>query len=514
MISFAALLVFVLFIVVKPTFGITIGVPDELLTGLPLAELRTFGKDVLKLFTGYTGVEPNIVEEPLDQLMQQLIRGDIDAVLSRPRTGITESFAYAEGSPLATVSRALPAHSGFICLPATSENLRIVKSLQLELSATSTCTASMDVELTLVPVYAKTPQGTMFQNKFEEFLVRNYNAVSLIAESVGFTPLKPTLPNLFWSSPWSWFLLFVSVLLLFILGALLFKLNKENRRYKEENHLQLEKLSDVESRLLDLQQQIRKLIDDNTLLTEQKERWVQAQKGLEIYLSAFKELLKQLEVLGNIGKADSLSAEFIDQMCNRMKTSFSAKEVALYLYNPKEYKYNLAGGHIEGIEPVLAMNDPMVYVSSQPGNVVEKNVAGGKIFVGTLGSFETENGFVIVKDPAIPNPNQLLSALCNTLYLVIALHRSNSRASNMEQALSQLEKLQGARTREDFLAALNHAGFTIIEDSPAANVSNFKGRLMRLDSAKIALVAPENWPSELDFIILHLLEEAISNTAE
>jgi hypothetical protein len=90
--------------------------------------------------------------------------------------------------------------------------------------------------------------------------------------------------------------------------------------------LQLEKLSDVESRLLDLQQQIRKLIDDNTLLTEQKERWVQAQKGLEIYLSAFKELLKLLEVLGTIGKTTSLSPEFIDQMCNRMKTSFSAKK--------------------------------------------------------------------------------------------------------------------------------------------------------------------------------------------
>jgi len=121
----------------------------------------------------------------------------------------------------------------------------------------------------------------------------------------------------------------------------------------------------VQSRLLDLQNQIRKLIDDNTLLTEQKEKWAQAQKRLEIYISAFKELLKQLEVLGNIGKADSLSAEL---------TSFSAKEVALYLYNPKEYKYILAGGHVEGIEPVLAMTDPMVYVSSQPGNVVEKNI--------------------------------------------------------------------------------------------------------------------------------------------
>jgi len=94
MISFAALLVFFLFIVAKPAFGITIGVPDELLTGLPLAELHTFGKGVLTLFAGYTGVEPNIVEEPLDQLMQQLIQGDIDAVLSRPRTGITESDAY------------------------------------------------------------------------------------------------------------------------------------------------------------------------------------------------------------------------------------------------------------------------------------------------------------------------------------------------------------------------------------------------------------------------------------
>jgi len=98
MISFAALLVFFLFIVAKPAFGITIGVPDELLTGLPLAELHTFGKGVLTLFAGYTGVEPNIVEEPLDQLMQQLIQGDIDAVLSRPRTGITESDAYFEGS--------------------------------------------------------------------------------------------------------------------------------------------------------------------------------------------------------------------------------------------------------------------------------------------------------------------------------------------------------------------------------------------------------------------------------
>jgi len=34
----------------------------------------------------------------------------------------------------------------------------------------------------------------------------------------------------------------------------------------------------------------------------------------------------------------------------------------------------------------------------------------------------------------------------------------------MEQALSQLEKLEGARAREDFIATLNHAGFTIIED--------------------------------------------------
>jgi len=197
-----------------------------------------------------------------------------------------------------------------------------------------------------------------------------------------------------------------------------------------------------------------------------------------------------------------------------MKTSFSAKEVALYLYNPKEYKYILAGGHVEGIEPVLAMTDPMVYVSSQPGNVVEKNVAEEKVLIGTLGSFETENGFVIVKDPAIPNPNQLLSALCNTLYLVIALHRSNSRVSNMEQALSQLEKLEGARAREDFIATLNHAGFTIIEDLSDTNVGNFKGRLIHLDSAKIALVAPENWPNELDFILLHLVEEALSNTAE
>jgi len=62
--------------------------------------------------------------------MQQLIQGDIDAVLSRPRTGITESDAYFEGSPLATVSTTLPAHGGFICLPTTSENLRIAKSLQ------------------------------------------------------------------------------------------------------------------------------------------------------------------------------------------------------------------------------------------------------------------------------------------------------------------------------------------------------------------------------------------------
>jgi len=44
MISFAALLVFFLFIVAKPALGITIGVPDELLTGLPLAELHTLAK--------------------------------------------------------------------------------------------------------------------------------------------------------------------------------------------------------------------------------------------------------------------------------------------------------------------------------------------------------------------------------------------------------------------------------------------------------------------------------------
>jgi len=37
------------------------------------------------------------------------------------------------------------------------------------------------------------------------------------------------------------------------------------------------------------------------------------------------------------------------------------------------------------------MTDPMVYVSSQPGNVVEKNVAKEKVLIGTLGSFETEN---------------------------------------------------------------------------------------------------------------------------
>jgi len=79
------------------------------------------------LFAGYTGVEPNIVEEPLDQLMQQLIQGDIDAVLSRPRTGITESDAYFEGSPLATVSTTLPAHGGFICLP---NNFRKLKNSQ------------------------------------------------------------------------------------------------------------------------------------------------------------------------------------------------------------------------------------------------------------------------------------------------------------------------------------------------------------------------------------------------
>jgi len=33
----------------------------------------------------------------------------------------------------------------------------------------------------------------------------------------------------------------------------------------------------------------------------------------------------------------------------------------------------------------------------------------------------------------------------------------------MEQALSQLEKLEGARTREDFIATLNRAGFSIMK---------------------------------------------------
>jgi len=512
--SFALFLVLSLFFIVEPVFGLTIGVPDELLTGLPSPELSSFGETLSKLFTGYTGVEPNIVEGASDELMRRLIQGDVDAILSRPQTGI-ESAAYVEGSPLAKVSTPLPGEGDYVCLPATSENLRIIRSLQLGLSATSGCEETLNVELTLVPVYAKTEQGILFQNKFEEFLTRSAYAVSLAAKSAGFTPVKPTAAQLFWNSPWSWFLLFLSVLVLFILGTMVFKLRKENRSYKEQNHLQLETLSKVQSQLLNLQHQAKTLTENNNLLTQQKQQWEQAQKSLEIYLSTFKELLRQLEVLGRIGKTDSLSTEFIEQMCVRMKTLFSAKEVALYLYSPRNYKYTLAGGHIEGIEPTLAMTDPLVYSSSQSIDVVEKDLPDGKTLIGTLGTHETANGIVIVKDPAVPNPNQLLSAVCNTLYLVISLQKTSSRVANMEQLLSQLEKLERTETREDFIKALNDAGVSVIDDlSPDQNFNNFAGRLIRLDNINVTLVVPENWPSEVDFILEHLASEILSNRAK
>lgn len=511
---FALLLVLSLFFIVEPVFGLTIGVPDELLTGLPSPELSAFGKTLSKLFTGYTGVEPNIVEGASDELMRHLIRGDVDAILTRPQTGI-ESAVYVEGSPLARVSTQLPGQGDFVCLPATSDNLRIIRGLQLGLSSSSECAQTLNVELTLVPVYAKTEQGILFQNKFEEFLTRSAYAVSLAAKSAGFTPMKPTAAQLFWNSPWSWFLLFLSVLVLLILVAMVFKLRKENSSYKEQNRLQLETLSKVQSQLFNLQHQVKTLTDSNNLLTRQKQQWEQAQKSLEIYLSTFKELLRQLEVLGTIGKTDSLSSEFIDKMCARMKTLFSAKEVAVYLYSPRDYKYILAGGHIEGIEPALAMNDPLVYGSSQSIDVVEKNLIDGKILIGNLGTYETANGIVVVKDPAVPNPNQLLSAVCNTLYLVISLQKTSSRVANMEQLLSQLEKLERTKTREDFIKALNDAGVSIIDDlSPDRNLNNFAGRVVHLDNINVTLAVPDNWPSEMDFILVRLASEVLSNTSK
>jgi len=45
------------------------------------------------------------------------------------------------------------------------------------------------------PSLRKDSARILFQNKFEEFLVRNYDAVSLVAKSVGFTPL-----NLLWQT--------------------------------------------------------------------------------------------------------------------------------------------------------------------------------------------------------------------------------------------------------------------------------------------------------------------------
>lgn len=511
---FALLLVLSVFLIVEPVFGLTIGVPDELLTGLPSPELSSFGKTLSKLFTGYTGVEPNILEGTADELMRQLIRGDVDAILSRPQTGI-ESAVYVEGSALARVSTPLPGEGDNVCLPVTSDNLRIIKSLKLGLSATSQCAETLNVELTLVPVYAKTEQGILFQNKFEEFLTRSAYAVSLAARSVGFTPVKPTAAQLFWNSPWVWFFLFLSVLVLFILGAMVSKLLKENRSYKEQNQLQLETLSKVQSQLLNLQHRAKMLTENNNLLNQQKQQWEQTQKSLEIYLSTFKELLKQLEVLGRIGKTDSLSSEFIDRTCVRMKTLFSAKEVALYLYSPRDYKYTLAGGHIEGFEPVLAINDPLVYGSSQSIDVVEKDMPDGRILIGTLGTYETANGILIVKDPAVPNPNQLISAVCNTLYLVISLQKTSSRVANMEQLLSQLEKLERTKTREEFITALNDAGVRVIDDlSPDQNLNNFTGRLIHLDNINVALAIPENWPSEMDFILEHIASEVLSTRAE
>lgn len=309
--------------------------------------------------------------------------------------------------------------------------------------------------------------------------------------------------------------LFLSVLVLFILGAMVSKLLKENRSYKEQNRLQLETLSKVQSQLFNLQHQVKTLTDSNNLLTRQKQQWEQAQKSLETYLSTFKELLKQLEVLGRIGKTDSLSSEFIDRMCVRMKTLFSAKEVALYLYSPRDYKYTLAGGHIEGFEPVLAINDPLVYGSSQSIDVVEKDMPDGRILIGTLGTYETANGILIVKDPAVPNPNQLISAVCNTLYLVISLQKTSSRVVNMEQLLSQLEKLERTKTREEFITALNDAGVRVIDDlSPDQNLNNFTGRLIHLDNINVALAIPENWPSEMDFILEHIASEVLSTRAE
>ena len=82
----------------------------------------------------------------------------------------------------------------------------------------------------------------------------------------------------------------------------------------------------------------------------------------------------------------------------------------------------------------------------------------------------------------------------------------------MEQLLSQLEKLEKTKTREDFIAALNDVGVSIIDDlSLERNLNNFAGRIVHLDNLDATLAVPENWPSEMDFILKHLASEVLSN---
>jgi FtsZ-binding cell division protein ZapB len=479
--------------------AVTVGVPTELLGGLPSPEVSQFGRTVLTLFAGYSGVEPSLVNDTLHNLLVDLNDGHIDAIIGVPQQLSEISTNYDIGSKLAQANVQLGSEGNNVCLIPTRENAHILSSFNLSPSHTATCKTATTIEITLTTFYSnRTEQGPIFQQDFEHFVSQNRGSISLIARSQGFEAIREFPKDIV--TTYRIVIAAFFILGLAIVGLLVWiiRLRNISRDYKQLIESLRQDLANVSSESTQLRQQLEVLSKETEDLKNQRDQWQQTQRAVEKYMNMLGELLRLMDKVDKLRPEDS---SFFEEIVLHVKNILSAEELAMFLFQTRDRKYHLVAGYVDGTEEVVSSADPLFYDVTHSKTIDEKTTDKGRILISSIGSHENALGLLVAKNVDVPSGTRILSALSSFLELLVFSRQARLLNQSIVKYVGLLNSLSANRNAEEFLSNLTSYGFVLVQRDMLPSEGKHVIKTQRMD-----LLAPDDWPIELDTILVALID--------
>ncbi|WP_018963383.1 hypothetical protein [Coprothermobacter platensis] len=489
-----------LLVLPQPMYALTVGIPTEALSGLPSPELTALGHTLLILYGGYSNVQPSIVEGTLSELWEKLNSGSIDAILPAPNFSSTSSYNF--GTIIGNAKAEVAKEGHFICISDTDENKKFFGQYGFLVSNTSKCKESTTINIPLSAVYGNSAEGLLFSKHFEQFIKNDYSAISLAVKAEGFDATKATLWQTVSENKESFIFIATLAFLLLILLYVYVSERKKSRTNKNRSTDVERELNKRVEELTRVSHQLDMANDENKNLRQQRERLELAKTTLERHMQMLIKLFEFMEMQRTIENTDF--SDFLNSLCANLKDLFQAEEVGVYVLKSRSHTYNLAAGSVTTLPEQLDASDALLYEVLHKSPVDEKIIENKRTLFGALDPLENVRGLLVVVNPNAPNISRIVSAVSGMLHLLMSYGRNRMELENIYKYIDLLETISHGKSFEEMVTILSSYGFNIMEQS--SNVRDYKGHMIMLSGSKNIIIAPEDWPTSLDTLLIRFVE--------